>query len=272
MGAQGGYVDAARIPQSTRSIADADHFHAVGGERERGVRSDIAESLYDGRSIFGRDADLVEGIGSEEGDAVAGGLGASGGALHADGLAGDDRRHQVTGMGGVGIGDPRHGLFVGAHVRGHDIDFGADEGQDFHGEAAGESLEFAPAHVARIAGDAALTTAVGEVHERAFPVHPQGKCGDFAEIDGGMVAQAAFDGAAGEVVLDAVAVEDLCGAVIALDGHGDADEALGPFAAFAQVGGECEKFRDEIELFRRHGENGVGKEFLLHDLSLAVFG
>ena len=168
---------------------------------------------------------------------MAGGAGAAGRTLEIERLAGDDGRHEMAHVGGVGVCHPGHDLFVRAHVRRHHVGFRADERDHLHREAAGEAFEFAGGHGARITGDAALATAEGQVHQRAFPRHPHGEGGDFAEIDGRVVAQSALGGAAGEVVLHAVAEKNLGRAVIAADRHGHGDESLRPLAAFAQVFG-----------------------------------
>lgn len=172
------------------------------------MRTDVAETLNDGGGLVGVDAELGERARGEEGDAVAGRLHAPGGTLQGERLAGDDGWHEVTGVGRVGIGDPCHGLLVGAHVGGHHIDFRADEWDHLHGETSGEAFEFAGGHAAWIATDATFSAAVGEVHERAFPVHPHCERGDFAEIDAGVVSQSALDRPACEVVLHPVAEED----------------------------------------------------------------
>ena len=98
--------------------------------------ADVTKSLDDGGGVLFADVEFVKGAGDEEGDTVAGGLGATLGALEFDGFSCDDLGDEVSGVGGIDIGDPCHGLFVGAHIGSHDIDFRADEGEDFHGEAA----------------------------------------------------------------------------------------------------------------------------------------
>jgi hypothetical protein len=47
---------------------------------------------------------------------------------------------------------------------------------------------------ARINGDTALAAAVREVGERALPAHPDGKRGDFTDVDVGRETRAALSG------------------------------------------------------------------------------
>ena len=198
---------------------------------------------------------------------MPGGAGATTGSLQTEWLASDNRGNEVPGVGRVGVGHPCHGLLVGPHVRSHDIGIRADERNHLHGEAASESFEFACGHAARIAGDAALATTEGQVHQRAFPSHPHGEGGDFSEIYGWVVTQAALDRSAREVVLYAVAEEYLGAAVIAVDRHGDGDPAFGPLAAFAQIRREIEKPGDLVELFRGHGKHRIPQKIITHGLS-----
>ena len=127
---------------------------------------------------------------------MAGGLGSTFTALKDNGFSGDDFRDKATFAGRIGIEDPGHVLGGGSDIGSHDVDVWADEGGDFLGEAAGEALLFGHAHFARVASDAPFAAAVGKAHECAFPVHPHGEGGDFADVDFGVEAEAAFDGAA----------------------------------------------------------------------------
>lgn len=221
--------------------------------------------MDDGSSALGRFIELGEGAGDEEGDAVAGGLSSAFGALEVDGFAGDDFGNEATFASGVGVEDPRHVLGGGADVGCHDIDFRTNEGADFLSKAAGEAFLFSDAHGAWVTGDSAFSAAVGEAHEGALPVHPHGEGGDFSDSYFGVEAEAAFDGATGEVVLDAVAEEDFGGSVIHGDRHGDGDDALGPFTAFSDADAEVEKVGNSVELFGGHAEDWIVEEILFHE-------
>ena len=121
-------------------------------------------------------------------------------------------------VGGVSVHDPGHGLLVGAHVGRGNIGFWADEGEKFVGETSGEGFELAGVHRSGVAGDATFCAAEREIHERALPTHPHGECGDFAEFDVWRVADTAFAGAEGEVVLDAMSGEGVNLAIVHPDG------------------------------------------------------
>ena len=116
------------------------------------------------------------------------------------------------------------------------------------------------AHGSGVAGNAAFGATEGEVHQRAFPAHPHGEGGDFAEFDVWGVADAAFTWAKGQVVLDTVAGERVDFAVVHPDGEGDGDHPFWPFGAFAEFLGEVEDIGGEIELAGRHGEHGILEE------------
>ena len=74
-------------------------------------------------------------------------------------------------------------------------------------------------HLVRIANDAALGAAEGDIDDGALPGHPAGQGADFIEGDVGRVADAALARAASDGVLHAEAGEDLEGAVV----HGNRD-------------------------------------------------
>src|SRR5690606_17720122 len=79
------------------------------------------------------------------------------------------------------------------------------------------ALELAQRERGRVALDAALGAAVGHVDERRLPGNQAGEGANLVQIDVGVVAQAALEGAAGVVVLDAVAAEVADGTIIHLD-------------------------------------------------------
>ena len=66
---------------------------------------------------------------------------------------------------------------------------------------------------------ATLGAAERESEQRALEGHPRGEGPDLVEVDGGMEADTALVGAEHVVVLDAVALEDLVVAAVALDGE-----------------------------------------------------
>jgi hypothetical protein len=72
-----------------------------------------------------------------------------------------------------------------------------------------------------------------------------------------METKAPLHGATGEVVLNAVAEEDLGAAIVHGDGYCDGNEALGPLARLADFGIEFEEIGDAIELLGSHAKDGV---------------
>ncbi len=89
-------VEALVIPDGSGDIGDTLYFHAVCVHRFDGVGSDISEALHDRGGSSDREVQLVQGAGGEEGDAVAGGLGAALAALELDRFSGDDFRNEAA--------------------------------------------------------------------------------------------------------------------------------------------------------------------------------
>ena len=158
-------------------------------------------------------------------------------------------------MLGVGVHHPAHHLGVGAEVGSGDVHVRADDGEDFLDVAAGKVLELAFGKLGRVDDDAAFGAAVGEADEGAFPAHPHGEGGDFADGDVLVETDAALGGAGGEVMLDAVALKDGDGAIGALDGNGDGDAAAGVFGAIAHGVGKRDGVGRLVELSTGHAKH-----------------
>ena len=82
-------------------------------------------------------------------------------------------------------------------------------GLDLGGEAAGQALQLLQRELLGVDDDAALAAAVGDVHHGALPGHPHRQRADLVQGHVLVVADAALGRAAAEVVLDAIAGEDL---------------------------------------------------------------
>jgi hypothetical protein len=134
-------------------------------------------------------------------NAASGGLAPPARSADVDGLAGHDRGAGLPHVHGIGIHDPGHGLFVGVYVGRGDVLFRTDELEEFGGVAARHALQFALRHFVRIANDAALGAAEGNVHHRALPRHPARQRAHFVEVHVGCVAQSALGRAARNRVL-----------------------------------------------------------------------
>ena len=107
---------------------------------------------------------------------------------------------------------------------------GADDDADLGRVAAGQALELLVRELLGVDDDAALAAAVRDADDGALPGHPHRQGLDLVEGDVLVVADAALGRAAAQVVLDAVAGEDLDAAVVHL--HREVDRQLA--ARFAQ--------------------------------------
>ena len=207
-------VEAGRVVDGTVPLDDGDHAEASGGHKFGCLAADVAETLDNDFGLFGVDLEFLEGFESDEEAAAAGGFGTSAGAAEVEGLAGDDSGNGVAFVHGVGIHDPGHGLLVGAHVGGWDVDFWPDDVDHFGGVAAGDSFELTLGEDGWVTNDASLAAAVGDVDDGALPGHPTGEGSHFVQGNVGGEADSAFGRTTGDGVLDAVAGEDLNAAVI----------------------------------------------------------
>ena len=116
------------------------------------------------------------------------------------------------------------------------------------GEAPGDALELRHRKAGRIDLDAALGAAEGDVDDRRLPGHPGGQRPDLVDVDGGVVAKAAFVRAQHVVVLHAVAREHLDPAVVHLDREVDDDLVGGLSEDLADLGIEAHEVRGLVEL------------------------
>ena len=146
------------------------------------------------------------------------------GAAEADRLAGHDAGHRVAGVHRVGVHHPGHDLGVRVDVGGGDVALRTDQDLDLGREAAGQRLDLLQGQLLGIDDDAALAAAEGNADDRALPGHPHREGLDLVERHVLVVADAALRGTAPEVVLDAVAREDLDRAVVHL--HREVDGQL----------------------------------------------
>ena len=125
---------------------------------------------------------------------------------------------------------------------------GPDEDLDLGEEAPGQAFELLLAELLRVDDDAALAAAVRDADDRALPGHPHGEGLDLVERHVLVVADAALGRAAAEVVLDAVAGEDLHGPVVHVDREMDGELATRLAQDEAHAGIEIEAIGREIEL------------------------
>ena len=169
---------------------------------------------------------------------------------------------------------PRHHLGVGVDVRRGDVAGRAEDLLDLVHERAGDLLELGLGELGGVAVDAALGAAEGHVRDGGLPGHERGEGADLVDVDLGVVADAALVGAAGAVVLDAVAGEDVDLAVGALDGDLDGDLAVGGPEDDADVVGKLqvvgrlvEVVADDVEVRDLGALRGLGGVVLALGLS-----
>ena len=112
-----------RIVVGDRVVADPDHLDAARREAERRMRADVAEALHDRRRVHGLDVERAPSprkarnatpwpVASRRPSVPPG----------ADRLAGDDLGHGDALVHRIGVHEPGHHLFVGAHVGRHHVD------------------------------------------------------------------------------------------------------------------------------------------------------
>ena len=165
---------------------------------------------------------------------------------------------------------PEHVLAVGHDVGRGDVLLVADVHGDLADPAAADQLLLAVAEVVRVADDAALAAAQGDVDHGRLPGHPHGQGPDGVDGLVGVEADAALAGAAGVAVLAAEALEDLVASVVHADG--DEEVVLADGLPEQIPGGlvEAELLGHGVELLLRHFE-GV-ERLLLHTSPPERFG
>ena len=242
-----------RIVDPAGRVADGDDGRALLADQPGRDRAGVAEALDGDASPCARSSLRWRG---RLDDAVDGAPGrrlvAALGAAEGDRLAGDHAGHRVADVHRVGVHDPGHRLAVRVHVRRGDVPLGPDDDADLGRVAAGQALELAQRELLGIDDDAALGAAVGDVDDRALPGHPHRQGLDLVEGHALVVADAALGRAAAQVVLDAIAGEDLDAAVVHL--HREVDDQLAPRLAQdpAQAGIEVQPLGRQVELLLGH--------------------
>jgi hypothetical protein len=218
----------------------------------------IAEALHRDACAIDVHVQAAHDFTADHIDAAAGGLHAAGRAAERNRLAGDH-----TGGGGahvhrIGIHHPRHDLRVGVHVGRGDVGVRADDEADFAGIAAGDFFEFLARQLGWVNADAAFGAAVRQVDRRVLDRHPRRQCHDFFERDIGVVAHAAFAGAARQAVLDAVTLEMRDAAIVHFDGNIDDQAALGAAQGFGPARQAPEVGDDTVDLRKIGSPGAVG--------------
>ena len=147
----------------------------------------------------------------------------------------------------VGIHHPGHHLGVGSQVRGRDVPVGGQEVLNIRGVTPGEAVEFTLTQAGGIALDAALGSAEREIQEGVFPSHKGRERTDFVQVGQRVIADATLVGAAGAIVLDPIAAENLDPAIVHAHRHLDSEFAPGAAEHLAQAVGEVEAVGGPID-------------------------
>src|SRR5262249_10407366 len=195
------------VSEADNLVADPLHQHGSHGAH-------IAEALNDHAAAFAFDAELGQRLVAADHDASASGFASARGAAELDGLSGDNRGGGLSGMHRECVHDPGHGLLVGAHVGSGDVALWSEPAGKFGRIAARETLEFAAGHFARVADDAALGAAEGNVDDGALPSHPSSQSAYFIQAHVGGETNSAFAGSPDRGMENAIASEDLQRAVV----------------------------------------------------------
>ncbi len=163
-------------------------------------------------------------------------------------------------MHAIRIHDPGHNLGISVHIRRGNIAGWANEKGYFRGIATRQAFDFVPRHRFRVAAHTAFGTAKGDVDHRAFPGHPHGQGTHLVKVDKWRVANAAFGGSSGHVMLDAITGKHLGVTVIHDHGKGNGKFAVRGSKDFLKPHIESQSFCDLVEL-----SLGNGKGIILHE-------
>ena len=174
-------IEPAGVEDAAVDVGDADDFVTGLVHQARGLRADVAKALHDHARCGALAPEALQRLVADNHAAAPGGLPPAARAAQVERLAGHARRHGVAHVHGVGVHDPRHGLLVGVHVGRGDIALRADVVQDFRRVAPRDALQFALGELLRVADDAALGAAEGNVDHRAFPGHLGREAADFVQ-------------------------------------------------------------------------------------------
>ena len=197
-------VESVWIVQPARHIADSDNLRSVFRQTFRRVAADIAEALYYCRTVRHFHVEIFSRLAGKKYQAATRGFRAAQRTAQHNGFAGDDLAYRPPHLLAVGVHDPRHRLLIGAHVGSRDVAVGTDDVDNLHRVPPREPLQFTSRQVRGINADPAFRAAKRKLHQGAFPGHPHGQCGHFAQTDVFVIPDAALGGSHGQCVLNAI--------------------------------------------------------------------
>src|SRR5437868_1441929 len=102
-------------------IAYADDTGAEFMKESRCVASHVAKALDDNARVPRRDIQYAKGAFSQKDDPSAGRFAAAQCSAAGEWFAGYNFPDSASLVHGIGVHEPRHNLFIGAHVWGHDV-------------------------------------------------------------------------------------------------------------------------------------------------------
>src|SRR5271167_2286390 len=242
-----GDVKTLLVVEPAMNIGDTDNFVARGVHQHSALGTDVAKTLNDDAATFSAHFQFSQRIVAAHHQAAASGFAATLGAAELQRLAGDDGSGGLAGVHGIGVHNPGHGLLVGADVRGRNVALGTKPFAEFGGVAASNAFEFVFGKLGRIADDAALGAAEGNVDHGAFPGHPGGEGADFVDGDVGIEADTALAWATNGGVQDTVTSENLDLATVHADGDVNRDFLAGILQVAVDTVFEAEFLRGGFE-------------------------
>jgi hypothetical protein len=142
-------------------------------------------------------------------------------AAQRDWLARHHAKLRLTAHHRNSVHNPSHRLLVRVNVRRRDVSVRPYDGSNLESIATRQAFKLAPGKAFGVADHSSLAAAVRDADRGALPSHPRGQGFDFIYGHVRVVAYAALGGAARDVVLHAIALEDLYVAAVHLDGDGD---------------------------------------------------
>ena len=259
-------IDAVGVADRAGVVLHRQQLRPLWRQQPRGPRADVAEALDEVRRLA--QVHLVIGcpLLHDVDHALPGGLIAAYAAAELDRLA----RHHVIGAmpvqrghgRQVGVEHPGHDLCVSIHIGGRNVVVGADVIAQCEGEAASDAFQLGLRVAARVELDPAFRPAHRDVGDSGFPGHPGRQRAHLVNVDVGMVAEPAFEGAKHVRVLNAIAGKDLDVFVVHLDRERDGhlvhrlgQDGADVWVELHQIGGPVELLRDVLvhAALRRHG-------------------
>ena len=267
LGSQQGFeVEAACGAHRTAGIGNGDDPVAVSRHQRGDVLAGIAETL-DRDAQLPVEAEIPGQVAHQIVAAARRRVAAAERAAQRDRLAGDDGRRGLADDLGIFVGHPAHDHGVGVDVGRGNVAVGADDARERLHVGARQALQLGLGQRARIDLHRPLAAAIGQVHDRAFEGHPEGKHLHLLRRGVGMEADAALGGAARVVVAASPGQERFSRAVVHADHQTDFGGLAREFQLLDHVGVDV----DVLGGFVETNEGAVEKVAFGHRQILSGF-